>query len=578
MAATSKDTTQYNNMPEKESSVAAQNFQEEGNISHEQENMPSSVENMDASHLNNTSNNKEAMFKSKHDKHDNDKAGKVKGKKKRELDSMMENSILNSRFRSSSGKVYSSSVSVDARSASNSSISDLQMVIEGEHDCGESLDDLSSLEMCPKEGCCKGMTTLIDMIGKLQKSVDGALKKFDTQEILISNSSHRVQDLQDQMEKQDEAIDDIDRELQDTKFKLQLVSNIVIRQDQQISFLKEKINEIHQREMTSNVIVSGITERKNENPIQAFNQFVQGELELQELIPANKAFRLGSGTNRPLLVELRHSDNKKKLFGNIGKLKGKKNEKGNSYFLSDHLPEEMNETRRRSNELFAENKKKQSSHQLEMGFVHGKLMINEEPYNKSIHAPSAKEILNPNEDLFNKAKELDIVKGKKEAELKSKFVSYAVAVQDFDDIQAAYLNIRMKFPDATHVACAFRLPGSNTPQNQDYVDDGEFGCGRTMLKVLKEAQFMNMAVFIVRFYGGKHLGVRRFEIFRDLAKVAIKNLMDKREREQSQGPSVEHLPDNLEQPPISSIATAAQIDWSTPVGWDEDQQVSKKTD
>lgn len=124
-----------------------------------------------------------------------------------------------------------------------------------------------------------------------------------------------------------------------------MVSNIVIKQDQQIATLNQKILEIQQREMAPNVVITGIIEIKHEKPIQLFNTFVQKGLEIQELIPADKAFRLGTGNNRPLLVELRHPEDKRKLFARAVKLKGKTNEKGGSYFLADHLPEELNESR-----------------------------------------------------------------------------------------------------------------------------------------------------------------------------------------------------------------------------------------
>lgn len=291
-----------------------------------------------------------------------------------------------------------------------------------------------------------------------------------------------------------------------------------------------------------------------------FNNFVERGLELQELIPANKAFRIGSGTNRPLLVELRNTDHKKKLFINAAKLKGKVNENGKPYFISEHLPEEKNEERKRINELFTENKKKPNSHKLDMNISKGKLIINEEVYQKSIQAPNARDMLEPDEKLFDTARELDVVKGDTETRSLSKFSSFAVAVQDFQDIKAALLKVRMKYSDATHVSCAFHLPGANTPRNQDYIDDGEFGCGRTMLKVLREQQYMNMAVFMVRYYGGSHIGVARYEIFRDLTQKAIKALIDK--RSQQDGNPVSPLPDQYRMEQNFPLPPPQTEDWS----------------
>lgn len=485
------------------------------------------------------------------DKHDNGKTTRVKARRNRELDVVSENAVLNSRLRSSSGKVYSSSVSVEAGSAPNSPINSPQRATAASQEL-EEIDsrDLQkeAEEMCLNGECCRGTTKIISMISSLQNSIDGVLKKVSTQEIVSSNAAYRINDLQEKCDQQDEELDDISKDLVETKFKLEVVSNIVIKQDQQIAILNKKISDIQQREMSANVVVTGIIESKNEKPIELFNSFVQEKLEIQELIPAEKAFRIGNGSNRPLIVELRHPEQKRKLFANASKLKGKRNKNKAPFFLSDHLPEDKNEDRRRANELFAENRRKPSSHQLEMNFMKGRLIINDEPYRKAVSAPSARDLLEPDEKLFDKADELDIVKGSKDAKDLSRFYSYAVAVKDFEDVQAAFLKLRLKFADATHISCAYRLPGVNTPSNQDYVDDGEFGCGRTLLRVLKDEQFMNMAIFIVRYFGGQHLGMHRFTIFQNLARKAIKALIDKREQEKSQTPAVEFLPDDLRIP------------------------------
>lgn len=347
---------------------------------------------------------------------------------------------------------------------------------------------------------------------------------------------------------------------------MKLVTNILSKQDQQISFLSKRITEIQQREMNANIVISGIVESKNENPIQEFNSFVTNKLELQELIPANRAFRIGSGKVRPLVVQLRDSTKKSKLFANATKLKGKRNSEGGYYFLSDHLPEQLNEERRRINELFSENKKKPASFQLEMELRKGALSINQEPYKKAVQVPTIKNIIRPSDSMYEKAVDTDIIKGGEETKSNSGFASFAVAVKDFDDINAAYLKLKMKYADATHVACAYRLPGANTPINQDSVDDGEIGCGRTMLKAIKDEGLMNVAIFIVRYYGGTHLGTQRFDLFRSLTRKALKQLLISQKQ---LGVEPTKVPQHLQVPTTSDEWSELAGDWS---------DTAKKTD
>lgn len=471
-----------------------------------------------------------------------DKNAKGKVRKNRELNKLEDTPIIQSRLRSESGKVYSSTVTVDSHPAPEPVLEILQ----------------EEPEMCLKD-CCKKSDQIISMITRLQSSIDDITNQFSTQKTLQTTTSTKVEELEDTSKKHESEIEDLQLELNEAKFQIKLITNIVTRQDQQIGFLSKKITDMQQREMAANIVISGIPESKSDKPLQLFNSFVSNQLEIQELIPANKAYRIGAGSSRPLLVELRDKEQKRKLFANATKLRGKKNNKGGFFFLAEHLPEQLNEERRRVNELFSENKKKPAGFQLDMEIKKGALKINQEPYKKAVEVPTMKNIVRPSEALYEKVEDIDIVKGAEESQANSKFSSFAVAVKDLDDINAAYLKIKMKFADATHVSCAYRLPGANTPTNQDYVDDGEFGCGRTILKAIKDQQLMNVAVFVLRYYGGTHLGPQRFDIFRSLADQAINRLLKARKQ---QGEEITPVPDHLKIPTAPEGWSEIEEDWS----------------
>lgn len=152
---------------------------------------------------------------------ENEKTQRQKTKKNRELERLEESQILKFRLRSDSGKVYSSSVTVDASSAPSSPISNLSTLIEE-----EILE-----EMCLKEDCkknAKNTEKIIEMISKLQSSVDDVLKKVSTQEIISSNNTHRIEDVQEDIKKNADEIDEIAGELKETQFQLKLVSGIPV--------------------------------------------------------------------------------------------------------------------------------------------------------------------------------------------------------------------------------------------------------------------------------------------------------------------------------------------------------------
>ena len=70
-------------------------------------------------------------------------------------------------------------------------------------------------------------------------------------------------------------------------------------------------------------------------------------------------------------------------------------------------------------------------------------------------------------------------------------------------------------------SCAPLLPGRNFAVLQDFQDDQEHSAGRHLLKLLVDADIYNRAVFVVRYYGGEHLGPSHFNAFVEAAQSAI---------------------------------------------------------
>lgn len=155
-----------------------------------------------------------------------------------------------------------------------------------------------------------------------------------------------------------------------------------------------------------------------------------------------------------------------------------------------------------------------------------------------------------------------MTKGDDETQSGSKFIAYAAAVQDLDDIKAAYLRVKTKFASASHVVCVYRLPGKETPNLQDYSDDGEIGAGRVVLNLLREESLMNIVVFMIRFHGGQNLGPVRFDLIRKVSQSAVKNLrlkVEKMKREE-EAQRVQELEERANQPIPTEWANWSEVD------------------
>lgn len=462
---------------------------------------------------------------------DRDEKDKSKLRKNRELDTLNDNHILPARLRSGSGRVYSSGVTID--SALNTEcpkkMHSVAETTEEDLEVNSIVSEANSDEMwCSNRECCKNSSRIVNMIENLQKSIDEIKKSSRSQTMINAGQAGDIRRIEDKTFENAKDIRDLEQELDEYKFQLKLVRNVVIRQDQQIAILSKKINDAQQREMFPNLVISGIIELPKENTLRVFNQFVQKELEIPELIPAHRAYRIGQGTARPLIVELRDPQNyKTKIYQNVGKLKSKRNANGGRYFVADHLPDVYNEDRRRINDLISENKKKPDVEKQTMSVKKGRLLIDNKVYKKTVVPPMSADILKPSDEILKLADEIDLVKGGEESMNFSHFVAYAGAVEDTRDVQAAYVKVRRKFSESFHIVCAYRLPGKDSPNLQDYVDDGEVGAGRTILSLLKEEKLMNVVVFMIRQFGGQHLGPQRFDLIKKVSMIAIDNLREK---------------------------------------------------
>lgn len=105
----------------------------------------------------------------------------------------------------------------------------------------------------------------------------------------------------------------------------------------------------------------------------------------------------------------------------------------------------------------------------------------------------------------------------------SKFYGFTFWVDSEDAVKECIQTIQDKFPDAKHIAYAFRINADNT---QEYTfDAGEpaYTAGTPILNALKRNNLINTCCIVVRYFGGTKLGVRGLiDAYGNSAMAAIK--------------------------------------------------------
>lgn len=119
---------------------------------------------------------------------------------------------------------------------------------------------------------------------------------------------------------------------------------------------------------------------------------------------------------------------------------------------------------------------------------------------------------------------MQLVEGGTETKDQSTFIGYSAEVYSTNQVQKYYDALRLFNPDATHIMCAFRLLEVNVETSMGAIDDGEHGGARTLLNLLNKGHHVNKALFVIRHYGGQHIGAARFQLIEKVASTALTKL------------------------------------------------------
>lgn len=104
----------------------------------------------------------------------------------------------------------------------------------------------------------------------------------------------------------------------------------------------------------------------------------------------------------------------------------------------------------------------------------------------------------------------------------SKFIGLACPVENDEELKNTLNQLRAQYADATHVCYAYRM--GLTGENYRANDDGEpsNSAGQPILREIKSKDLTHILVAVVRYYGGKKLGVSGLiDAYGSAAKQAI---------------------------------------------------------
>ena len=293
------------------------------------------------------------------------------------------------------------------------------------------------------------------------------------------------------------------------------------RQQREIDELNARIETLEVHKVRANMLIKGVQEVEKENCKEVVQNFIKSNLKINTAIPVSKAYRVGKGKNRAMLVTLTNPGDKGLIYSNAKNLQGKVNHLQKAYKLDDQLPLRLSEQRQKHRDTVWRNKTTTVAYQLEMSFKRGKLIINNKEYCSQIYKPKASLLLSLKDIEILELNSLEVKDGMAVEEGTSKFRGYVADAKNFVDVNSVYEYVKFHNMDARHIICACLLGSERTVQEEEYEDDNEHGAGRRLLAYMKEAELFNRVICVTRHYDGTHIGPKRFDCILEAARHAV---------------------------------------------------------
>lgn len=356
---------------------------------------------------------------------------------------------------------------------------------EGEDEEDKEVDDLPSMNL---QAILHELTSTVK---KLERSVRNMDKKnveqqrsFGVLEAVQTQDAVKLRGI----------IESVD----DQEDKINALIGIVMKQEHQIQALNNKWDAAYAKENRNNIVINGIPETQGEDCFHEAANFFKNILKVEKPIPISQAYRIGGGNKRPIVTKLKSVGDKTKLYSKTDRLKQINKGRDKPYFITDQLPEAMPEKRRVVSFLKQQNAKLPQAQQQKAEINKGILSFNNKPYESPIQAPTISEICKLSPERKRQLRQLEFLEGKSESQDQSVFTGFAAEAFSVQQVQKLYLAMKLFHPAATHIICAFKLPGIDVTSSQGFEDDGEYGAGRTLLSLLLKTKAVNKVLFVTK--------------------------------------------------------------------------------
>ena len=340
-------------------------------------------------------------------------------------------------------------------------------------------------------------------------------------------------------------------EVAEYKQKTDMLIGVVSRMNDIIKENSKRVENIEWQAMKSAVVLTGfIGNYKKPKCIELLQDLFFDEMGLD--VEIEDIFYIGSGEGRPIVILLQSISQKLMILQAKENIKNLLNEEGKSYYLNEYFPAAINEKRRTERELYRDNLSLDEEQKVSMQWGNKGLMVDGKSYQSPVQPPDPINVLYMEKKELDQAFATKVDEGERKDQSGNVFMSYNLNTESHQDINNAYLKLRLIHPAARHIMCGFQVSHPEIHMATGFCDDQDHGGARVITNILKKHCIKNRAIFVVRYCEGIKLGKERFNIIEDLTCEAItKNPWNATLNENQLLKTAEEITQKLKQQPRS---------------------------
>ena len=343
------------------------------------------------------------------------------------------------------------------------------------------------------------IATVHAMFKKLEKSIDDKLSQMESKQ--RSDNPQAAPN--------DSAVIDITKKIENLTITNKAIKGAVQNMYDQSCETKDRLAKLESNVNRRMVVLTGLSVNKAKDIARReIDEFLLETLDINQKI--EDFYEIGSAQPRAKVLILHSLRDKMKIIRRKSRLNKFVNQHKKPFYINEYYPAETNERRKTERQLYKRNEERPDQYKAEMTIEAGRLKVAGAPYIAKIQPPNPQQLLDISTERLKEILQIPICKGPTLEKEANEFIGFSLCVESFGDVEAAYFKMRICYPKARHIICAYNLPGDDHHYSQGFCDDGEHGAGTKLLDMMVESDIESRVLFVTRKYSGIKIGGERF--------------------------------------------------------------------